>query len=308
MPTKANIGLLIQNSYAGSMPEPQEFVAFFQAAEELGFHSLWVTERFIHQVKTLHSFTTLAWAAGVTSRIKLGTAVVLATFRHPLLLAKTVANLDYLSGGRVILGLSLGGRPNEFEALGIPLRQRPRRFEETVAILRQLWSQPSVTFQGRHFTLEGVTMAPRPGPERSIPILLGGSAEPVLRRAAALADGWMAGTSGTIEQLRQRIESVLQLAGEAGKGPESFDISKLLYMAIDDSTEKARERLAASMHAYYGPQYDVDNNCAFGPPEACARGIQVYLDAGVKTLMLGLTWPDVQELERLKREVVPLLE
>ena len=308
MPPEANIGVLIQNSYPGSIPAPQEFTAFFQAAEAMGFHSLWVTERFIHQVNTLHSFTTLAWAAAVTERIKLGTAVVLATFRHPLLLAKTVANLDYLSGGRVILGLSLGGRPNEFEALGIPIRQRPRRFEETVTLLRQLWSQPSVSFHGRHFTLEGVTMAPRPAPGRSIPILLGGSAEPVLRRVAATADGWMAGTSGTIEQLRQRIESVLELTREAGRDPDSLDISKLMYIAIDNSPEKARERLAASMHAYYGPQYDVDGNCAFGPPEACARGIQAFLDAGVKTPILGLTWPDVQELERLKREVVPLLQ
>lgn len=302
-----DIGVVIQGSYAGSMPEPEEFKAFFQAGEELGFHSLWVTERLIHQVKTLHSFTTLAWAAGVTSRIKLGTAVALATFRHPLLLAKTVANLDYISRGRVILGLSLGGLPNEFEALGIPMRQRPRRLEETVAILRQLWSQPSVSFQGRHFTLENVTVAPRPASGRSIPILLGGAAEPVLRRAAATADGWMAGTSGTIEQLRQRIESVLQSVVEAGKDPARFDISKLIYMAIDNNSEKARERLSASLHAYYGPQYDVDRNCAFGPPEACAKRIQPLLDAGVKTPIFGLTWPDVHELERLKREVVPRL-
>ena len=117
----------------------------------------------------------------------------------------------------------------------------------------------------------------------------------------------MAGTSGTLEQLNQRIESVLQSVVEEGKDPAKFDISKLIYMAIDNSSEKARERLVASLHAYYGPQYDVDRNCAFGPPEACAQRIQPLLDAGGKTPIFGLTWPDVQELERLKREVVPRL-
>ena len=305
MPLKANIGVLIPKAFAGPMPEPSEYAEFFQAADALGFHSLWTTERIIHQVNILDSLTALTWAAAVTTRIKLGSSVVLSNLRHPLLLARAVAGLDYLSGGRFILGLGVGGHPEEFEAMDVPIRQRRRRLEETIGILRKVWNEPDASFQGRHFNLEGVTIAPRPA--SGIPILLGGAAEPVLRRVVAMADGWIASSSVVPERLRESRQTLHQYAQEAGRDPTGLEIGKLLYMAIDDDAEKAREHVASAMHFYYGTRFDVDSFCAFGPPKACARSIQPYLDAGVTTLMLGFARPDVRELERLHREVLPLL-
>ena len=307
MPPKANLGVLIPKSFAGPMPEPQEFTEFFQAAEALGLHSLWATERIIHQVNILDSFTALTWAAAVTQRIRLGSAVILSILRHPLILARAVAGLDYISGGRFTLGLSLGVHPEELDAMDVTTRHRVSRFEETITLLRQLWDQAEISFQGRVHQMQGVTIAPRPASGRRTPILLGGAADPALRRAATIADGWLASSSVVPEQLWERRDTLHRMAQEAGRKPSTLQIGKILYIAIDDNAERARTRLATALHAYYGPQFDVDRVCVFGAPEACAQGIQHYLDAGVTTLMIGLTWPDIQELGRLQDEVVPLL-
>ncbi len=306
MPVEANIALLIPKAFEGPMPRPDEYTAFFKAAESLGFHSLWTTERIIHDTNILDAFTALTWAAAVTSEIKLGSAVALAMIRHPLVLARMVSSLDYVSNGRFMLGLSLGGHPAELEAVGVNVRQRRRRLEETISLLRLLWDSPDVSFQGRHYPVANATVAPRPS-RGHLPILLGGSADPLLRRVVAMANGWLASSSVTPDQLRERRDTLWGFARDAGREPADFEIGKLLYLAVDDDLVKARERIASSMHPYYGAGFDVDRNCLFGPPEVCARGIQEYMDAGVTTLMLGLARPDVGELERLHHEVLPLL-
>ncbi|MBI4198720.1 MAG: LLM class flavin-dependent oxidoreductase [Chloroflexi bacterium] len=308
MPAKANIAVLIPKAFAGPMPTPQEYTSFFRSAESLGFHSLWTTERIIHQINILDAFTALAWAATVTSRIKLGSAVTLALLRHPLVLARTVSSLDYLSGGRFILGLSLGGHPEELEAMEVDVRQRRRRLEETIALLRQLWDHPDVSFQGRHYHTKKATVAPHPAAGKRLPILLGGSADPLLHRVVAMADGWLASSSVLPDQLRERRDTLHRMARETGRETGTLEIGKLLYLAIDDDPARARKRIASSMQDYYGAGFDVDRLCPFGPPEVCARSIQPYLDAGVTTLMLGLAWPSVRELERLHHEVLPLLD
>ena len=122
-----------------------------------------------------------------------------------------------------------------------------------------------------------------------------------------MADGWLASSSVTTDQILERRDTLHSFAREAGREPGDFEIGKLLYLAVDDDPAKARERIASSMHPYYGAGFDVDRNCPFGPTEVCARGIQSYLDAGVTTLMLGLARPDVGELERLHNEVLSLL-
>ena len=223
------------------------------------------------------------------------------------MLAKAAASMDHISTGRFSLGISLGGRVDEFEVLGIPLRQRPRRFDETIAIIRHLWSKREVSYTGRHFNLDRVTISPRPPAGRSIPVLLGGGADPVLRRVASVADGWIAGSSANSDQMAQRVENLRAYAQEAGRNPSTLEIGKLIYTAVDATSERARTRLEGPLKAYYGSQYDVDKLCAFGSPQDCASAIQPYLDAGATTILFGLTSPDVNELELMKREVLPLL-
>ncbi len=302
-----NIGILIPGPSVGDMPSPGEYTDFFKAADEMGFHSLWATERVLHRIRVVQPFTMLAAAAVVTSRIQLGTAVVLASLRHPISLANDVANVDYLSGGRMNLGLSLGGRPEEFEAMDIPFGRRMGRYEETLDLLPRLWSEDSVTHHGRHFQLENVSLAMRPVQAGGVPLLLAGASDAAMRRAGVQSDGWINGGAGSPEEMRQRCDAIVGYAAEAGRDWGDRPLGKIIYTGIDENRERAREGLFERLTGYYGPQYDVDGLCAMGAPEECAAYINTYVEAGVNLVLVGFPRPDVGQLERLKGEVVPLL-
>ncbi len=199
MATNANIGLLVPACFKDQPPKLSEFAEFFQRAESLGFHSLWCIDRVFHPINIIEPMALLTCAATVTSRIRLGTAVYLFVLRNPVLAAKTFATLDYLSEGRLTLGISLGGRDNEFEPLGVSMKRRVSRFEEGLALMRKLWTERDVSFHGRYYNMDNVNVDPKPVQKPSIPIIMGGNADPVFKRAAQEADGWVAGGAGTAE-------------------------------------------------------------------------------------------------------------
>jgi probable F420-dependent oxidoreductase len=307
MATTAKIGLMIPGSYAGAVPPPSAFATFFQNAEELGFDALWVIDRIFHDLNILDPLTVLTHAAAVTSRVRLGTAVLLFAFRNPVLVAKTAATLDYLSGGRLTLGVSLGGRDYEFASQGIPMTQRVSRLRENLSVMRKLWTEQHVTFHGRYYHLDQVNMEPKPVQKPSIPILMGGGVDAVLKRSAEEADGWIAGSRGTPETFHQSWQKVQAYARAAGKDPARLESGKLLYIDVGEDRTKCRDRLRASTQAYYGPQYDVDSTGVFGPPKECAAKIQDFIDAGAKNIVLAPTGLEVGQLTRLAKEVIPAL-
>jgi probable F420-dependent oxidoreductase len=308
MATNAKIGLLVPGSFGGPPPKLDEFTSFFRRSEELGFHSLWVIDRVFHNVNILEPLTLLTCAAAVTSRIRLGTSVLLFVLRNPVLVAKTTATLDYLSGGRLTLGISLGGRDNEFGPMGVPVKRRVSRFEEGLAVMRKLWAEENVTFHGRHYQMDNVNVSPKPVQKPGIPIIMGGSADAVLKRSAEAGEGWVAGGAASADAFRDAWQKVRGYAQAAGKNPNALDSGKLMYISVGGDRARCKEELQTFTHAYYGPRYDVENNCAFGRPEECAAKIQGYIDAGAKTIILGPTWPDPQKITRVAREVVPLLK
>ncbi len=138
MSPKPKLGLLVSTRYPGPMPRTEELITFFRRAEELGFHSLWVIDRPLHKINLPHPLTTLTYAAAVTSKIRLGTAAILLSLRQPVEMARQVATLDALAGGRVTLGVTLCGRPDEFEAMGVPMSQRLGRMVEGITVLKRL--------------------------------------------------------------------------------------------------------------------------------------------------------------------------
>jgi alkanesulfonate monooxygenase SsuD/methylene tetrahydromethanopterin reductase-like flavin-dependent oxidoreductase (luciferase family) len=148
---------------------------------------------------------------------------------------------------------------------------------------------------------------PKPVQQPGIPIILGGSAEAVLKRSAEEADGWVAGGTMNAAAYGEAWQKVCAYAVSAGKDPDALDSGKLMYICVGEDREECKERLRTYTHAYYGPRYDVDNNCVFGPPEECAAKIQRFIDAGAKTIILGPPWPDVAQATRIAHEVVPLL-
>ncbi|MBI2862051.1 MAG: LLM class flavin-dependent oxidoreductase [Chloroflexi bacterium] len=305
---KAKIGILIPTSSGGPLPQPSEYAAFIRRADELGFDSLWVVDRLFHTVNVIQSLAILNWAAGMTTRIRIGVSVLMFNFWNPVLLAKYVASLDYLSGGRFTLGVSIGGRDSEYRAVGMSINERVGRLREGVAILRKLWTEENVAFQGKYYSFERATVLPRPIQQPSIPILVAAGIEPALRRAAEIGDGWLGGGRATVDSFRSAREKFLQFAREFGKDPASLPTGKLIYISIDSDRQKAKEKLVPFIDGYYGTGYDVDRFTAFGPAEECARLLQEYLDAGADPLIIGFPSPDVKQLERLAGEVVPKLK
>jgi alkanesulfonate monooxygenase len=302
----ARIDILIPQVYPDSTPKAADLAAFFRTAEDLGFGGLWVTERLFHKTFVLDGLTTLNWAAAYTNRMRLGTAVLLMPIRNPALLARQVGTLDTLSGGRVALGLSLGGRENEHASAGATYRQRARRLEEGIEVLRRLFAGEDANFKGRFYELNDATITPRPAQGSGLPMLLGAGSDAGLERAGRLADGWIAGGGGTPETFASNWQKVRASAQAAGRSVDALHNAKLFYVWVDTNVDRAREQVERSVHAYYGPRYDI-NNAVFGSAELCAERLRTFIDAGVQTLILGPTGLDPAQLEAIHKQVVPLL-
>jgi probable F420-dependent oxidoreductase len=299
--------ILIPTTFPDGLPAAGDLGSFFATAEDLGFGGLWVIDRLFHQTPVLDGFTTMVWAAAHTNRVRLGSAVLLMPFRNPALFAREIATVDALSGGRVTLGISLGGRENEHATIGATYRQRTRRLEESIEVLRLLFGGEGVNFKGRFYELAGATISPRPAQGANLPILLGASSDAGLARAGRIADGWIAGGGGGPEQFTVNWEKVLSAARAAGRSTERFQNAKLFYVWIDENAERARRQVERYVHAYYGPRYDI-NNAVFGPAEACAERLRAYTEAGCQTLILGPCGLDPHQLETIQKQLAPLLQ
>jgi probable F420-dependent oxidoreductase len=217
---------------AGAWATPGNQVRVARRAEELGYRSLWTFQRlvvpevpdersgapFYQQVQD--AVVPLAFLAGQTSRIRLGTAVLIVPFFSPALLAKQLATLDIVCEGRLDVGLGIGWSRTEYEAVGAAFERRGARAEEFVAALRALWTEPVAAYQGEFYRLPPARMAPKPVQRPPPPLLLGGTARAALRRAGRLADGWVSGSTADLTKVGASIEVVREAAREAGRDPD----------------------------------------------------------------------------------------
>lgn len=288
------------------MPTPSDLIEFAVTAEQLGFDSVWVEDRFLHpRVGILESLTTLSYVAAHTQRVRLGTSILLVNLRNPLVVAKTLATLDYLSSGRVVLGASLGGSQEEYSASGIAIRTRVTRFEETVKMLRVLWKE--TPFEGDASLFSPVEIPMNPGPVQShIPIWIGGRAEPVLRRVANMGDGWLASSGISAEDFARDWSKIQDYAAVAGRDGSELEAARFTYIHVDDNPEKAIEILQERLSRYY-PSYDVSRLALYGPPSWCVERARTFLDAGVRTLIFATVADDKVQMERIAQEVLPAL-
>lgn len=233
-----------------------------RTAEAVGFESLWGGEHVIlpSRIDSKYPYTAdgkipaqpdtpipdpliwLAFAAAAAPTMRLGTCILIVPQRNPLVLAKELATLDQLSGGRVELGLGVGWLKEEFDALGVPWERRGARNDEYIAAMRALWAGPHAEFHGEFVDFEPVTCSPRPV-QASIPILVGGDTEAAINRAVRLADGYFPG-EGNIERLASLIRRVRQAAEDAGRDPDSIEINAMFGAQMADPIGGA-EQLAA---------------------------------------------------------------
>src|SRR5438067_12915544 len=192
-------------------------------AEELGFDSVWMEE---HHSVTNHYWpsplTVLAGFATRTTRMMLGTDIIVAAFHHPVRLAEDVAMLDVIAQGRTTLGIAIGYKPDEFALYGVELEKRGARFEEQLAIIKGLWTRERVSFKGAYYTVEG-RLEPKPETRPHPPVWIGGWGNIPLKRAATLADSWIPGPTQDLKRLtagKKRFLDNRQAAGRSPAGPE----------------------------------------------------------------------------------------
>ncbi len=206
--------------------EYRETLDLVRLAEALGFDSAWVSEHHGSSDGYLPSLLPmLAAFAAVTERISLGTGLVLTPFHDPLRLAEDAAVVDQLSGGRLILGLGLGWRGEEFRMFGVPVAERLQRTLETVEVLRRAWTGRRFSFEGRSFRYDQVKVTPPPAREGGPPIFLGGYTDRSARRAGRLGDGYI--TDAGADELRRLLPLLEEGARESGRDPRTLDLALL---------------------------------------------------------------------------------
>jgi len=280
---------------------------FLTRAEALGYDSGWVQEQILGDAPMLEPVTLLTFVAALTSRVRLGTSVILPITRHPIHLAKALATLDQLSGGRLTLGVGLGGPHVPEPPFAIPKERRARRLVEVLTVMKALWTQPRANFAGEFWNFTNLAMEPKPLQKPHPPIWFGARDEIALRRAVRHGDGWMgAGSSSTADFLAQSA-MLRRLLEEAQRDAKSFLISKRVYLALDDNRERAERRL----REWFGVRY---RNADMASQVSIWGGVSEVVDklgelirAGAHHFLLNPVFDDMEHLERLASEVMPRL-
>src|SRR5262245_5049858 len=277
-------------------PETNPMLTMAERAEAAGFDAAWIgdslTARPRHEPLTL-----LAAVAARTRRMRLGTAVLLPALRHPVVLAHVVGTLDRIAEGRVILGLGSAAdtRPirKEFAAAGVPWDRRVGRFLETIDICRALWSRDHVSFSGKHFALDDVTMEPKPHRPGGPPIWIGGSGPTALREAARF-DAWFP-TGPNVEFFAEHFPRVQAAARAAGRPPDAVGGAAYVTLALDADPAAAERRLHDFMETYYAAPARVimaRQATYAGPIEGCVEWLQRWIDSGAHHLVVRFAGGD----------------
>ena len=280
---------------------------FVERAEALGYESLWVQEQMISDTAILEPVALLTYVAALTSRVRLGTAVLLTVVRNPVELAKTLATVDQLSGGRLIVGVGIGGPTTPHEIFGMPREHRGRRFVEGIKVMKALWTQPKATVSGDFWNFTDVPMEPKPAQKPHPPIWFGARTELALTRAARHGDGWMGPGSSSSEEFVQHMEWIRRLLDEAKRDPATFSISKRVYIAVDDNRDRAEQRLRRWFGARYKFPDMAPRVSIYGSRAECVDKLGALVRAGAQQLLLDPVYDHVEQMELLAAEVVPAL-
>lgn len=287
-------------------PDPIDMAAVrhvAQRAEALGFQDLWVTENTLDHVVCFDPVVVLTYAAAVTSKIRLGASVVVLAIHSPLMVAHQWACLDYASGGRAILGVGLG-REHHYRQFEVPEEGRVARFREEVALIRALWTEPKVTFEGRFYHLRDEPMHPKPV-QRPLPIWMGVSHPNAVRRAAAIADGWMGSGGSRIADFAASVPILKEALAARGRDPANFPISKRIFMAVDERPERARAELLRWFTEVYRNPSGTDECGIHGTPEQVRERLEQVVAMGANHLLLNPVSHHAEQVEALA-EVVGL--
>ena len=286
--------------------------SFLTRAEELGFEGGWTMEQAIGPTPFIAPMELLAWAAGATTTLRLGVAVMITSLHDPLQLAATVTAVDRLSHGRLDLGVAPGGGRRKFEAFGVDPATFISSFTEGLQLMKAAWSdEPRVTFHGRFREVDDLPISPKPVQRPHPPIWFGANAPAAIARAVRHGDAFMGAGSSTTEAFATAVQTLRTELSEQSKDASTFRIGKRVYLIVDDDPTRARERVLTGLHRIYGSMPGVDAVPVSGTPADVVRGLREVIDAGAQTLLLNPTGANLEEdreqMERLAAEVIPQL-
>jgi probable F420-dependent oxidoreductase len=306
----------VRMPYSGELAKPDNLIAFAKQAEKLGFYALFMSDHIVIPEKinsnypynkmgfdepndALELLTTLAFVAAATSKINLMTGIMVVPYRNPLVAAKALANIDYLSKGRLILGAGAGWMREEFEALQAPFENRGDFVDESIKIFKHLWMDERLFHQGKFHKFSGITFQPKPHQRPHPPIWIGGESRRAIRRAAELGDGWMPIGSNSTHPLRtpSALKSALEL--------------------LEKDVLKAGRKMSDLEIAYFVPQYKLenratdDNRSFVGVADKIVADIKEYENLGVTFMgfeILGTSLNDaLQGIEEFSTKILPRL-
>ncbi len=300
--------IAIPQFYSDGEFDPVAFRAYLTRAEELGFDSAWTQEQLLGSWNQLAPIETMTYAAACTERLRLGCVVFVSTLYSPVHLAKSLSTLDQLSRGRIEIGVGTGGPGRPFAAFGVQSGRYVARFTEGIALMKALWTQPRVTFDGEFWQLQDAAMEPKPFQKPYPPLWFGAASEPALRRAVRLGDGFFGAGSTPTARFAEQVMVVRAALAEAGRPAESFPIAKRVYVAIDDHAERARARMDAALTELYGRRVEaIEAAAVAGTTADCARELHQVAEAGAELILCTALFDQAEQMEQLAAAVIPEL-
>jgi probable F420-dependent oxidoreductase len=291
-------------------PSLRHLMQYTGTAERLGFAALSANDHLLFSRPWLDGPTALSSVLSATGRMDLMTTVALPVVRGPVALAKSMAAMDILSGGRLIVGVGPGSSARDYAAAGIPFEERFKRLDEAVETLRALWRRNGPPFRGEFYSTEGVDLEPRPSRQPGPPIWIGSwGSEAGLRRTARLGDGWLASAYNTTPEEFARARSRLgKHLDAAGKDPDHFSnaIATMFLHVTEDPAEADRVCQNILAPTLQRPAQDLRKRLLVGPPEECAQKLAAYQSAGAQRIIVWPITNEIPQLETFHQQILPL--
>jgi len=295
------------------MPDIRALVDYGVHVEALGYDSVWVWDHILLGVSpnfpVADSLTVLTGIAARTTRIKLGTGVLVLPLRNPVVLAKQLASMDQLSGGRLIMGLAAGWYKREFDAVGVRFDRRGKIMDESLEILNRLWTEEKVDGDYTYHKLSAAVMYPKPVQQPRMPILIGGYVEKVLQRAAVSGDGWLT-YFYTPEDFTKSWTKIRGYAKDAGKDPDALLNASQLPIRLGASKRAVQD----DMMDWLNKEWDFPSHsdckresAIMGSVDECVAQLREHLAVGVQKIIFVPYKYQPDQVEIIAREIIPRL-
>ena len=305
---KVRIGISLGDSVFEER-NPEALLNFIDDCERWDIDSVWVSDRIVAPRPTLDPVVFMAYLASRMRNMKFGTSALVLPTRHPVLLAKQLATLDFLCKGRLLLVVGLGGDDSkDFAAAGVRKEERGKRADEAIVLMKKLWTEEKVNFEGQFYSVQDLTLLPRPYQSGGPPVWVGGRSKAALRRVGKLADGWLV-SSVTPKEIAAGIEAIRRHAAEAGREVPEDHYGVLVPYLIASSSEEAERIAGPSIRRRQdlAPQ----EYSALGTAQQVREKLREYIEAGATKFVMRPFGPQEslrEQVEILAKEVSPALQ